>query len=167
MQEAFERYVVSGDLAKKGAADNGHTATLSSIFLTREGDAKRFTLLSPTLSYLEPGQSLHRVWGCKKKGFQTMFGLDTWKHTENISKKKNSLRIKDEIAWHHGKSTASLEYAAFTVDDKLKFSKDKWRVDLAGLRWPVKQYVEKVLSAVLPRTTDKSIDDFLLLSVKV
>lgn len=165
MQTAFEKYLVSGRLARKGAADNGHHPVLEAVRLqNRSKSPQRPTdnvMLRGNLETLQPGQTLCRVWRCHKPGFQALFKLDDWKHTEKIHKTlSHDLVVQDHIAWHESRSIAHREYVVRSVDGSMTVSLGKWNIAMNGLSWPVRGRVEKILRRELPAKADKSISDF-------
>lgn len=163
MQEAFERYIVSGQLLRKGAHDNQHQVFLHSVMLHQHDvSGKSDTVkLHGALMTLQPGQSLKRNWICQKDGFQKVFALDKWCHVETICKiSPDKLIVRDQIIWHEGKSKAQRDYTVQTNDDKMSLNMRSWSIDLAGLPWPVRGFIQGILQTELPKAADKSINDF-------
>lgn len=127
-----------------------------------EPDGKMHVVkLQGRLLNLQPEQSLQRIWSCRKDGFQKVFGLDKWNHVETICKPThNKLFVRDQILWHEGTSQACRDYIIETVDEKMSIDMKEWSIELAGLPWPVRAYIQQILKKELPTAADKSIRDF-------
>lgn len=163
MQDAFERYIVSGLLLMKGAHANQHHVRLASVLRQGQDIAGRMSTvpLQGCLSSLDCGQSLQREWVCSKDGFHKIFSMDCWRHTELICKlDSGQLLIQDCISWHDSRSVAHREYTVQTIQDRMAIQMGEWHINLAGLTWPVRNHIEKVLRRELPKAADRSIKDF-------
>ncbi|RYF05986.1 MAG: hypothetical protein EOO40_09700 [Deltaproteobacteria bacterium] len=152
----YEHLTLSGYLASAGAAANHHQLRLQGVCVT-DARGRQAPASAPVPRSLTAGCQVDRLWQCDKPGFLREHRLDSWTHTEQMRKvSPQRLEVRDAFHWHNGRSVASRSYRVeATGPHTIRRKLSDWQVEMGGVAWYVRPFVESAMRRELPKVERK------------
>jgi hypothetical protein len=149
MFSAFEKALVTGEHTLTSAKTDGQ----NSPRIRESVIVKNRIHCHKVVDNLQVGERLQRTWACSKPDCYRSLGMDEWCYREDVSKlSDDEISVEHTLLWHAGKSRASQKYIARNVDGRVFKDADDWIVNMDGLKWPIRGFVESAMRKKMTTT---------------
>ena len=153
--DKFYNYVSDGTIARAGATKHGHKIVKDMKKNEKNTGSER---------------DVHfNEYYCVKPDCWRSLGLDQFVQQEDIRRKDDRLNVTNYLRWHgdknqkNFKSTAAMKYSIDENDSLLNLTMNDWDISLKGIKWPIRNVVEKEMRKELNEKHSAIIEYFVTL----